>query len=168
MYIWPQAFASGKASAFAGRDGRILRAAANLGSVETVDARPARRGGYSEVAWQRSHDAAYVPQGLGWWWLWENGIMMGDNDGPIFGIMVGDTWSSVHIGIMMLANKEWMGDGDGRNSGSSEDNGGTWVPHFWGYIPWNLGLKNSRYLQFRILEFPLIMGDGYGFVSHDL
>ncbi|CAL1170029.1 unnamed protein product [Cladocopium goreaui] len=55
----------GKASAFAGSDGRILRAAANLGSVQTVDARKARQGGFSEVAWQRSHDAAYVPQGEG-------------------------------------------------------------------------------------------------------
>ncbi|CAL1137635.1 unnamed protein product, partial [Cladocopium goreaui] len=51
-----------RASAFAGSDGRILRAAANLGSVQTVDARKARQGGFSEVAWQRSHDAAYVPQ----------------------------------------------------------------------------------------------------------
>eukprot|EP00435_Cladocopium_sp_Y103_P048280 s473_g14.t1 len=55
----------GKAQAFAGSDGRILRAAANLGSLGTVDARQARQGGYSETAWQRSHDAAYVPQGEG-------------------------------------------------------------------------------------------------------
>ena len=74
-------FASGKASAFAGRDGHILRVAANLGSVETVDARQARQGGYSEVAWQRSHDAAYVPQGPG---CWEGGFLCGDVMGDVY------------------------------------------------------------------------------------
>lgn len=77
-------FASGKASAFAGSDGRILRAAANLGSVQTVDARKARQGGFSEVAWQRSHDAAYVPQGrpMGCWLKW--GDVMGNGYGMIW------------------------------------------------------------------------------------
>lgn len=53
----------GKAQAFAGDDGRILRAAANLGHVQTVDARAARKYGFSETAWHKTHDSAYVPQG---------------------------------------------------------------------------------------------------------
>eukprot|EP00913_Durusdinium_trenchii_P011755 g11041.t1 len=54
-----------KAQAFAGDDGRILRAAANLGHVQTVDARAARKYGFSETAWHKTHDSAYVPQGEG-------------------------------------------------------------------------------------------------------
>eukprot|EP00438_Fugacium_kawagutii_P018681 Skav217886 [mRNA] locus=scaffold67:153127:154440:+ [translate_table: standard] len=52
-----------KAKAFAGKDGDVLRVAANLGHVQTVDARAARKHGFSETAWHKTHDAAFVPQG---------------------------------------------------------------------------------------------------------
>ena len=57
-----------KAVAFAkehGNDGRVIVGRAELGSTATVDARDARRGKYSETAWQSSHDTAYVPRGEG-------------------------------------------------------------------------------------------------------
>lgn len=56
-------FHQGKAKAFAGNDGHVLRVAANLGRVQTVDARAARKHGFSETGWHKTHDAAYVPQG---------------------------------------------------------------------------------------------------------
>eukprot|EP00434_Breviolum_minutum_P015587 symbB.v1.2.013730.t1/scaffold977.1/size148281/13 len=54
-----------KAKAFAGNDGHVLRVAANLGRVQTVDARAARKHGFSETGWHKTHDTAYVPQGEG-------------------------------------------------------------------------------------------------------
>ena len=57
-----------KAAAFAnqfGKNARIVVASADLGSVATVDATDARHGGYSETAWQWSHDTAYTPSGEG-------------------------------------------------------------------------------------------------------
>lgn len=54
-----------KAQDFAGSEGAVVKVMANFGSVKTVDARPARQGGYSETAWQTTHDTAYVPQGEG-------------------------------------------------------------------------------------------------------
>lgn len=56
-------FHQGKAKAFAGNDGHVLRVAANLGRVQTVDARAARKHGFSETGWHKTHDTAYVPQG---------------------------------------------------------------------------------------------------------
>ena len=60
--------------------------------MQTVDARKARQGGFSEVAWQRSHDAAYVPQGLflGCWLKW--GDVMGDVMGNGYGYIMDILW----------------------------------------------------------------------------
>mmetsp|Transcript_24787 Transcript_24787/g.57594 ORF Transcript_24787/g.57594 Transcript_24787/m.57594 type:complete len:207 (+) Transcript_24787:198-818(+) len=54
-----------KAEAFAGKDGEVVKLAANMGNVKVVDARAAREHGFSETAWQKKYDAAFVPQGEG-------------------------------------------------------------------------------------------------------
>ena len=57
-----------KAVSFAkqhGEEGRVIVARAQFGKTATVDARDARAGKYSETAWQRNNDTAYVPRGEG-------------------------------------------------------------------------------------------------------